>query len=129
ADAPPIAGLSVLGIGSWPRPRWMRRAIQGYVEQRIGEDEFQEAGDDAVRLAVAAQLRAGVDVVTDGEQRRDSYASFVGSRLDRCRLVSVIDLMPYAADPLALEAELRALDVPLEDIRQPVVLGPLRRSR
>src|SRR5437763_1303304 len=51
AEAPPVAGLSVMGIGSWPRPRWMRRAIHGYVEQRIGEDEFREAGDDAVRLA------------------------------------------------------------------------------
>ncbi len=34
--------------------------------------------DDAVRLCIDAQLRARVDVLTDGEQRRDSYASFAG---------------------------------------------------
>ena len=55
--------------------------------------------DDAVRLAVAAQVRAGVDVVTDGEQRRDSYASFVGGRLDNCQLVPLTDLLPLVDDP------------------------------
>ena len=38
-------------------------------------------------LALDAQLAAGVDVVTDGEQRRDNYASFVGARLDNCQLI------------------------------------------
>ncbi|HEY1376586.1 MAG TPA: 5-methyltetrahydropteroyltriglutamate--homocysteine methyltransferase [Gemmataceae bacterium] len=129
ADAPPVPPLAIMGIGSWPRPRWMLRAIYAHLEGRLADDDFDEAGDDAVRLAAAAQLRAGVDVVTDGEQRRDGYAGFVGGRLDRCQLVPVIDLLPYAADPVALEAELRALGVPLEEVRQPVVLGPLRRSR
>jgi hypothetical protein len=51
-------------------------------------------------------------IYTDGEQRRDSYASFVGGRLDNCQLVPLTDLLPLMDDPAAFERELRALDVP-----------------
>lgn len=129
APAPPIAPLSVMGIGSWPRPRWMLQAMHDYLERRLDEVSFQQTADDGVRLAVAAQERAGVDVVTDGEQRRDSYASFVGSRLDNCQLIPITDLLPYVDDPDKFEAELRALDVPAGKVRHPAVLGPLGRSR
>src|SRR2546426_7386631 len=84
---------------------------------------------DAPRLAVAAQLRAGVDVVTDGEQRRDNYASFVGSRLDNCQLIPLTDLLPLVDDPEQFEAEMRSLDVPASQVRHPAVFGPLGRSR
>ena len=72
ASAPQIAPLSVMGIGSWPRPRWMLQAIHDHLEGRLPQQDFEATAQDAVRLAVDAQLRAGVDVVTDGEQRRDS---------------------------------------------------------
>jgi 5-methyltetrahydropteroyltriglutamate--homocysteine methyltransferase len=127
--APAIPPLAVMSIGSWPRPRWMLQALHEYLERRLGEAAFQQTADDAVRLAVAAQVRAGVDVVTDGEQRRDSYASFVGSRLDNCQLVPITDLLPYVDDPETFAEELRALDVPAESVRHPVVLGRLGRSR
>lgn len=125
----PVAPLSVMGIGSWPRPRWMIQALHDYLECRLDEPAYQQTADDAVRLAVAAQQRAGVDVLTDGEQRRDSYASFVGSRLDNCQLIPITDLLPYVDDPQEFEAELRALDVPAEKVRHPAVLGRLGRSR
>lgn len=129
APAPPIRPLSVMGIGSWPRPRWLLAAIHEHVAGRLPESEFQATADDAVRLCVAAQERAGVDVVTDGEQRRDSYASFVGGILDNCQLIPVTDLLPYVDDPVEFERELRALDVPAETVRHPAVFGPLGRSR
>jgi 5-methyltetrahydropteroyltriglutamate--homocysteine methyltransferase len=118
-----------MGVGSWPRPGWLLRAIHEHLEGRVGEDDFQQTADDAVRLAVAAQERAGVDVVTDGEQRRDSYASFVGSRLDNCQLVPIVDLLPYVEDPDRFREELDALDVPADLVRHPAVLGRLGRSR
>src|SRR3954468_11070392 len=74
-SAPSIAPFSVMGIGSWPRPRWMLSAMHEHMEGRLSDADFQATADDAVRLVVESQLRAGVDVVTDGEQRRDSYAS------------------------------------------------------
>jgi 5-methyltetrahydropteroyltriglutamate--homocysteine methyltransferase len=129
SPAPSIGPLSVMGIGSWPRPRWMLAAMHEHVAGRMSETDFQATADDAVRLSVAAQERAGVDVVTDGEQRRDSYASFVGGILDNCQLIPVTDLLPYVEDPAEFERELRALDVPAETVRHPAVFGPLGRSR
>ena len=126
--APAIAPLSVMSIGSWPRPRWMAQAIHEHMEGKLNEALFQATADDAVRLAVDAQTRARVDVMTDGEQRRDSYASFVGGILDNCQLIPLTDLLPLVEDPEEFERELRALDVPAGDVRHPVVFGPLGRS-
>ena len=129
AAAQEIAPLSVMGVGSWPRPRWMLRAMHDRLEGRLGEAEFQAAADDAVRLSLAAQLRAGAEVVTDGEQRRDNYASFVGGRLDNCQLIPLSDLTAIVDDPAEFEEELRVLDVPASEVRHPVVYGALGRSR
>ena len=127
--APSIAPLSVMGVGSWPRPAWLLEALHRRLEGRLDEAQFASTADDAVRLCVDAQLRAGVDVLTDGEQRRDNYASFVGGILDNCQLVPIVDLLPYVEDPAEFERELRALDVPAEKVRHPAVFGPLGRSR
>ncbi|MFN0163086.1 MAG: 5-methyltetrahydropteroyltriglutamate--homocysteine methyltransferase [Burkholderiales bacterium] len=129
APAPAIPPLSVMGIGSWPRPRWMVQAIHEHMEGRLDEAAFQATANDAVELSVNAQLRAGVDVVSDGEQRRDSYASFVAGILDNCQLIPLTDLLPLVDDPEEFERELRALDVPAGDVRHPAVFGPLGRSR
>ena len=118
-----------MGVGSWPRPRWMIEAMHAYVEGRLSEAFFQETADDAVRLAIAAQEKTGVDVVSDGEQRRDSYASFVASRLDNCQLIPLVDLLPLVDYPEEFEAELRALDIPAADVRHPAVFPRLSRSR
>jgi len=129
SPAPAITPLSVMGVGSWPRPRWLLRALHEHLEARMGDDEFGESADDAVRLAVDAQVRAGADVLTDGEQRRDNYASFVGGLLENCQLVPVTDLLPYVDDPEEFERELAALDVPAGQVRHPAVFGPLGRGR
>ena len=129
APAPAVAPLSVMGVGSWPRPRWMLQAVHDRFEGRLSDDDFQATADDAVRLSVDAQLRAGVDVLTDGEQRRDSYASFVGGLLDNSQLIPLSDLTAMVDDPDKFERELRALDVPAAEVRHPVVFGRLGRSR
>ncbi|MDQ3305203.1 MAG: 5-methyltetrahydropteroyltriglutamate--homocysteine methyltransferase [Actinomycetota bacterium] len=127
--APVIDPLSIMGVGSWPRPRWLRRALHEHLESRMSDAEFEETADDAVRLAVEAQVRAGADVLTDGEQRRDNYASFVGGLLENCQLIPVTDLLPYVDDPEEFERELAALDVPAGQVRHPAVFGPLGRGR
>ena len=129
AAAPSIAPLSVMGIGSWPRPGWMLRAVHDHLENRLDDEEFHATADDAVRMNVDAQLRAGVDVLTDGEQRRDSYASFVGGLLDNCQLIPLSDLAAIVDDPEKFEMELRGLDVPATDVRHPVVYGKLGRRK
>ena len=129
AAVQPLPRFAVMGIGSWPRPRWLLKSLHDRLSGRLSEEEFQQHADDAVQLAVVAQERAGVDVVTDGEQRRDNYASFVGGRLDNCQLIPITDLLPYVTDPAKFAEELRALDVPAEQVRHPAVFGKLSRSR
>lgn len=129
ADAPRVAPLSVMGMGSWPRPRWLLQSLHEYLSGRLSESDFQETANDAVRLVVDAQLRSRVDVLTDGEQRRDNYASFVGGILDNCQLIPITDLLPYVDDPEHFREELSRLDVPAETVRHPAVFGPLGRSR
>ena len=127
-DVPEIAPLSVMGIGSWPRPDWLLRALHDRLEGRLPESEFSALADRAVARVVEAQLEAGVDVVTDGEQRRDSYASFVGARLENCQLIPIVDLLPYVEHPDEFARELRALDVPADSVRHPAVFGRLARD-
>jgi 5-methyltetrahydropteroyltriglutamate--homocysteine methyltransferase len=129
APAATIPPLAVMGIGSWPRPRWLLQAMHEHLAGRMPDDEFHATADDAVRLAVQAQLRAGVDVVTDGEQRRDNYASFVGGRLDNCQLIPLTDLLPLVDHPEEFEREMRSLDVPASEVRHPALFGRLGRSR
>src|SRR5256884_1418687 len=129
ARVAPISPLAVMGIGSWRRPGWMLPAIQEHLEGRLSEADFEATAEDATRLAVQAQLRAGVDVVSDGEQRRDNYASFVGGRLDNCQLIPLTDLLPLVDDPEKFEREMRSLDVPASEVRHPALFGPLGRSR
>ncbi len=130
-SAPPLhlPLFPVMGVGSWPRPGWLLRALHERLSGRLAEDEFQQYADDAVRLAVAAQERAGVDVITDGEQRRDNYASFVGGLLDNCQLIPITDLLPYSTDPARFAEELQALDVPADQVRHPAVFGKISRSK
>ncbi len=123
-----IAPFSVMGIGSWPRPDWLLQALHDRLEGRLADSEFTALADRAVSQVVEAQLEAGVDVVTDGEQRRDSYASFVGARLDNCQLIPIVDLLPYVEHPDEFARELRALDVPAESVRHPAVFGKLARN-
>src|SRR5947209_18951300 len=107
----------------------MLQAIHDHLEGRLGEAAFEATGDDAARLAVDAQVRAGVDVVSDGEQRRDNYASFVGGLLENCQLIPLTDLLPLVDDPEKFEKELESLDVPASEVRHPAVFGKLRRGR
>ncbi len=129
APAPPLPPLAVLAPGSWPRPRWLVRALYEYLDGIIAEAEFHAIADDAVRLAVAAQLRAGADAVTDGEQRRDHTHVGIACRLDNCQAVPVTDLLPYTIDPVAFEADVTALGVDATRVRQPVTLAALKRVR
>ena len=115
--------------GAGPGPAGCSRQSTTGSKGASDEEDFQATADDAARLSIDAQLRAGVDVVTDGEQRRDSYASFVGGLLDNCQLIPLTDLTAMVDDPDKFEKELRALDVPAGEVRHPVVYGQLGRSK
>ena len=64
-------------IGSYPFPGWLEFAVQ-HLDQ-FGAADRQELVHDAVRVAVADQVEAGLDVISDGEQTRlDFNLSFYG---------------------------------------------------
>src|SRR3990172_9837899 len=62
-------------IGSMLRPAYLMKAREDHTTGRLTDAEFKRLEDRAVDEWIAAQERAGVDVVTDGEQRRSVFAS------------------------------------------------------
>lgn len=62
-------------IGSWSFPGWYAHFCDEVRQHpaRFGDDDREEAVRDAVRLAVEDQLRAGADLITDGEMRRVDF--------------------------------------------------------
>src|SRR5919197_4188358 len=78
-------------VGSYPQPDWLvdktryRQSVVPRIRMpelwRVPAAYLEEAQDDAVRLAVGDMQAAGVDVVTDGEQRRESYFNELANAL------------------------------------------------
>ena len=119
---PPDALLTTV-VGSYPQPGWLidrerlRERLPPRVRARelwrVPEPFLEEAQDDATRLAVQDMERAGVDVITDGEMRRESYSNRFATALEG------VDL----DDPGV------ALDRTGHENPVPRVVGPIRRAR
>jgi 5-methyltetrahydropteroyltriglutamate--homocysteine methyltransferase len=72
-------------IGSYPQPEWlvdralltklMAPRVRARQIWRIPDDLLEQAQDDATLLAIRDQERAGIDIITDGEIRRESYSN------------------------------------------------------
>ena len=60
-------------VGSLPKPGWLAKPGELFPPWRLEGAILEEGKEDAVRLWVAAQEQAGLDIVTDGEQRRRHY--------------------------------------------------------
>jgi 5-methyltetrahydropteroyltriglutamate--homocysteine methyltransferase len=115
--------LETTVVGSYPQPNWLidrdrlgarlPPRIRARELWRIQEPYLEEAQDDATRLAVADLERAGVDVITDGEMRRESYSNRFSTALEG------VDL----DDPGV------ALDRTGHENPVPRVVGAVRRAR
>ncbi len=78
-------------VGSYPQPEWLidREKLKAGVPRvrapyiwRVPEDELRRAQDDAARLAIDDMQRAGIDIITDGEVRRESYSNHFANSLE-----------------------------------------------
>ena len=79
-------------VGSYPQPDWLidRGKLAGRFPPRVratelwrvARDYLPEAQDDAALLAIRAQENAGLDIITDGEVRRESYSNAFATALD-----------------------------------------------
>ena len=119
--------FTVTHVGSWPRPRRLLRALRDRQKGRLPRRDFERVADEEVRRAVALQVDAGVELVTDGELRRDNFYSFVTEKLDGTELLSLADMLDTVEDKAAFEEMLHTLDVPASAIRNPTCVGRLAR--
>jgi 5-methyltetrahydropteroyltriglutamate--homocysteine methyltransferase len=78
-------------VGSYPQPDWLvnRQMLSKVVPRtrmqeiwRIPEPFLEQAQDDATILAIRDMERAGIDIITDGEMRRESYSNRFATALD-----------------------------------------------
>ena len=110
-------------VGSYPQPDWLidrerlgerlPPRVRARELWRVPEPFLEDAQDDATRLAVSDMERAGVDVITDGEMRRESYSNRFATALDG------VDLDEPGV----------ALDRTGHENPVPRVVGPIRRTR
>jgi 5-methyltetrahydropteroyltriglutamate--homocysteine methyltransferase len=110
-------------VGSYPQPGWLidrerlgerlPPRVRARELWRVPEPFLVEAQDDATRLAVQDMERAGVDVITDGEMRRESYSNRFATALDG------VDLDEPGV----------ALDRTGHETPVPKVVGAIRRTR
>jgi methionine synthase II (cobalamin-independent) len=117
----------VTQVGSWPRSPALLRALRDRQKGRMTREAFDRVADEEVRRTVRIQEEAGVDVVVDGEHRRDNFYSFVTEKLEGTRLMSLAEMLDTVEDKAGFEEMLSTLDVPASAIRNPTCVGPLAR--
>jgi 5-methyltetrahydropteroyltriglutamate--homocysteine methyltransferase len=108
-------------VGSYPQPEWLidRQKLAGRFPPRVrarelwrvAPEHLAQAQDDATVLAIRAQEEAGIDIVTDGEMRRESYSN---------RFATALDGVDIDHPGVALDRSGHANPVPR-------VVGPIRR--
>ena len=79
-------------VGSYPQPDWLidrERLAARFPPRvrlrdlwRVAEPQLKQAQDDATVLAIRDQERAGIDIISDGEVRRESYSNRFATALD-----------------------------------------------
>ncbi|MBM4119023.1 vitamin-B12 independent methionine synthase, partial [bacterium] len=119
--------FTVTQVGSWPRSPALLRALREKQAGRLARADFERLADTEVRRCVEAQIAAGVDLLVDGEQRRDNFYSFITDKLDGTRLMSLADMLDTVEDKSSFEEMLATLDVPASAIKNPTCVGRLSR--
>ncbi len=110
-------------VGSYPQPDWLidREKLSKRFPPRtrarelwrIDDEYLQQAQDDATRLAIQDQERAGLDIVSDGEIRRESYSNHFATALDGIDLDNPGETLDRSGEPVFV----------------PRIVGPIRRRR
>ena len=115
-------------VGSYPQPDWLidrQELVKSVVRLRaehlwlIDREHREAAQDDATILAVRDQERAGLDIVSDGEQARESYSNHFATALDG------VDLDKPGRDPEPVRQD----DPGAAHCRQDQAQAPGRGSR
>ena len=130
-ENPPNTLLPTTLVGSYPQPDWLidRRLLVEIVPPRARARELwrvdpvwlEQAQDDATLLAIRDQERAGIDVVTDGEMRRESYSNRFATALEGMdsdhpaqipsRTPGRVQVVPRVVGPIRRRQPVQARDV------------------
>ena len=117
----------VTTVGSWPRPpALLRRAAAARRGPARRAASSTRSPTRRCSTSLRLQEEAGVDLVTDGEQRRDNFYSFVADKLDGVRLMTLAEMLDVVEDKAGFERILQTLDVPAYSISNPVCVGTHR---
>ncbi|MCK6549727.1 cobalamin-independent methionine synthase II family protein [Myxococcota bacterium] len=119
----------VTTVGSWPRPRSLLRALAKKERGELTDAEFDALADEAVLEVLRIQEEAGVDLVSDGEQRRDNFYSFVSDKLAGVKLMSLAEMLDVVEDKAGFRKILETLDVPAYSIKNPTCVGKIERKK
>ena len=69
-------------VGSLPRPKWVMEVVESRKRGDISDKNFQSILDSAVPFAITLQEKAGLNYITDGEWRRESYVKVFSDSVD-----------------------------------------------
>jgi 5-methyltetrahydropteroyltriglutamate--homocysteine methyltransferase len=81
-------------VGSFPRPRELVEATNRHAKGEFPKAKLDALLEKATRETIHEEEAAGLDVITDGEQRRSSFVSFVGDKVPGFKVMHITELDP-----------------------------------
>ena len=115
-------------VGSWPRSRQMLKVLRGYQKGLVSRGEFNLVAEGEIRRTVALQEQAGLDILVDGEHRRESFYAFITDKVAGTQLMSLADMLDFVEDKAEFEEMLRTMDMPASAVKNPTCVGKLARK-
>jgi 5-methyltetrahydropteroyltriglutamate--homocysteine methyltransferase len=87
-------------VGSFPRTRELIEASKKHTSGVLSKEDFDSLLEKATEATVREEDAIGLDVITDGEQRRSSFVSFVGDKIPGFKVMHITKLNPDAMEIL-----------------------------
>lgn len=87
-------------VGSFSRPRELIEATAKHAKGELSKGEFDKLQEKATEATIRGEEAAGLDVITDGEQRRSSFVSFVGDKIPGFKVMHITELNPRGLEIL-----------------------------
>ncbi len=114
-------------VGSWPRSKEMLKALRGYQKGSVDRRDYLAVAENEIRRTVFLQEKAGLDILVDGEHRRESFYAFITDKVAGTRLMSLADMLDFVEDKAEFEEMLRTMDMPASAVKNPTCIGKLSR--
>jgi methionine synthase II (cobalamin-independent) len=101
--------------------------LRGYQKGAVSRADFTAVAEGEIRRTVALQEEAGLDILVDGEHRRESFYAFITEKIAGTKLMSLADMLDYVDDKAEFEEMLRTMDMPASAVKNPTCIGKLSR--